>query len=382
MESKVMSIIINAPVRAYSFFGVKSRELVKKIHLLNPNYNIKIFNYNENNTRNDFIDNEINDLITSYGDVSTPDIWIQFGHPGSFEKRGVKNIGITISSYYNPIGEFVSGCNRMDMILTYSQYSKVSIENLKYNDVRVTVPVIVLPEYPILFSSGESNSSTLLQNVKTKWNFLCEGYWETTDEVEFGGKNKDNIGFVIRTFLDCFKNTDIRNDIGLILNVHGNMASVLDETRLIKKINNIKKEQNIQFKDSPKIYLINQDLTANEKISLYKDPKVCALLSIPQRSDSSQKEIDFVSISKKPIIYSNYGSQKEMLSYGGNIGCGSNLKDNGSCPVIIDTFTSELKLSMYDMYLNYSYYKKLVEDNNYADIFFDKVIYEVLNTII
>ena len=388
MENKIMHVIINAPAESYSLYGIKSRELIKTIKSIHSDWNIEVYNYNEDDVRNGYKDEEIKSLITAPVNNILPDVWIYVGNPAGFYRRGKKNIGVVMSRDFNPIVSFINKCNEMDLILTYSEYSKNSILELAYNsdnnNIKINTPIIVLPEYSILSENNFDNKEEtfdLLKDVKTEWNFLCDGYWEITDEVEFGGKNKDNIGFIIRNFLAAFTDTDI--NIGLILCVHGKVASILDETRLMKRINDICDEKEFEGK-RPKIYLINNDLTQEERFNLYNDPRVCVLVSIPQRSDSAQMELDFAITSGKPIMYSNYGAQKEVLNYPGNMEINGNLKRNGTEPIIIDTFASELKLGLYDIY---HHYQKLLFSSNInssliTNIFNKDNYREVVNNII
>jgi len=358
MENGVTQIIINAPIHSRSFYGMKSRELIKAILVLRPEWNIRIFNYDENNVRNDFIDNDIDFLIQSY-DESTPDIWIQIGNPLEYIRKGIKNIGITYSYDFNPIDKFILGCDNMDLIVTYSKYSADMMQSFERkidanNSIKITTPIIILPEYSSIACNkalmDNKNNSTLLNDIDTPWNFIVDGYWETTDPIDFGGRNKDNIGFIITNFLSTFSNTDI--NIGLILKVHGNIPSNIDRINLEKKIagyyNGVKGS-------NAKIYLINGDLNEEDTWKLYSDSKIKAMISIPQRSDTVHNEIEFAFSTGKPIIYSNYAAQKEYLSYKGNIEINGDIKQiNGGGPMIVDSYSVELKLSMYEMYHHYN----------------------------
>jgi len=354
MGNKITRVIIEAPVESYSFFGSKSRQLIKAIKKIHPDWIVSIYNYFEDNTRAGFIDNDIENLIITRSEEHHPDVWIQVGHPSIFYRKGVKNIGVTTSYIYYPVDLFIGGCNNMDVIWTFSQYSIDTMSMLHYetNDgsvVRINTSFVLLPEYPLL--NKEQDGHDLLKDIDTDWNFLVEGYWEATDGQDFGGNNKDNIGFIIRTFLSTFVDTDL--NIGLILNVHGDISSILDKTRLSEKINNIR--TSIPYDISlPKIYLINADLSDDALYDLYNNDKIKALISIPQRSDSVQNELNFAFTSGKPIIYTNFAAQRDSLSYKGNLFIGGNTKQINTFGVtVIDSFTSDLKLCMYDMYYHY-----------------------------
>lgn len=356
MENGITQVIINAPVHAYSFYGMKSRELIKAIRILRPEWEVKVYNYNEDKVRNDFVDNEIETLIVS-PDQSRPDLWIQVGHPAGYGRRGVRNIGVTYSFDFEPIDKFILGCDNMDWIVTYSKYSMDTIQKFEKkidenNSIKVITPVIILPEYSSIASDEElmkNNDNDFLQNIQTEWNFLVDGYWETTDPIIFGGKNKDNIGFITNNFLSVFSNTDM--NVGLILKVHGDIPSTLDRMNLEKKLNDFREN----IKGNPaKLYLINGDLSLEDTWKLYSDPKIKAMISIPQRSDSAQTEIEFAFSTGKPIIYSNYAAQKECLSYRGNIEINGGIKQiDGGGPLVVDSYASDLKLSMYEMYHHY-----------------------------
>lgn len=391
-ESEEKIIIVEAPIRSYSFFGIKSRQIVKALKKIYSDCKILVYEYFDE-YRNGYCDNSIDELIVERNDNVIPDIWIQVGHPSIFYRKGVKNIGITSSYIYTPISSFIDGCNNTDVILTFSRYSADNIKKFEYNNgqetVKVVTPVMVMLEYSdIIPEYKKTIESPLLKNINTDWNFLVCGQWEVTDGVEFGGNNKDNISFIIRSFLSTFAGTDL--NVGLILNVHGIKSSILDNSRLTKIINNIKHDINITS-DSPNIYLINDELTIEEKASLYNDPRVKCLISIPQRSDSVQEEMDFIAAAGKPIIYSNFTTQKLMFSYAGNIAINGNsvfINNDQRQPEIIDSYTSELKLSMYDIYhhyndiLNYSTANANIFNENFNQENFISVFQNILQGIL
>jgi hypothetical protein len=54
-----------------------------------------------------------------------PDLFIQISIPSEFQAPGKYNIGITAGIETDVMsGEFVEGCNKMDLVITTSEHSK------------------------------------------------------------------------------------------------------------------------------------------------------------------------------------------------------------------------------------------------------------------
>lgn len=388
MEEQLNKIkcVIYAPIYSYSNFGIKGRDLIHAILELKPDWNIEIVAYTEKNTRFGFNDESITPYVKDIAKISKGvDIWFNVGTPFDFVKRGQLNIGVTDSFIYKDVDKFISNCNEMNAIFTFSTYSSDTIKSFKIEENKITTPIYILPEYSHIHGNNYNVSTDvieMLNSVETSWNFLCEGQWEINDSAGFGGWNKDNIKFVVLNFLKNF--SDIPNAPGLILNVHGHVASILDRTNIIKEINNII-ETECSSCNRPSIYLINEDMNYEQLYNLYNSDKIKALIHIPQRSDSVQSDMEFMS-SGKPIIFSDHAAQKRILNYEGNLYTRGGVQNpkSGVGPVLIDTPQVDIQWSMYEMYLHYDKYleKSKTNSNNIISKYTRNNYLNVLNNLL
>ena len=130
---------------------------------------------------------------------------------------------------------------------------------------------------------------------------------------------------------------------------------MVDLYNLQNRINELK--NNIHGK-TPDIYLINGDFNQEELYSFYNNDKIKAYIDVTQRTDNTQKELDFTSTGK-PMILSNWQVFKKLnnsvLVDGGLKRIIDDKQDN---PIVIDITWVELKAAFYDMFYHY---KELLE---------------------
>lgn len=158
-EKKKPIILVECPISTISGYGVHSRILVKSLIKMGK-YDIKIFPKRWGSTPLNALDpiqdKEILDLIVDRLDQK-PDIHIQVSIPNEFEPKGIKSIGVTAGSEVTiaPL-PFIQGCNKMDLVLVPSKFTKDVLIGTKYdrkNDqgqivetIQVNKPVEVLFE--------------------------------------------------------------------------------------------------------------------------------------------------------------------------------------------------------------------------------------------
>ena len=119
--------IVSCPIDTFSGYGHRSRDFVRALIKAKDNdWDIKILPQQWGNTPWGFL--ETNDPLKSRyvtGQVQQPEIWIQITVPNEFQRMGKFNIGVTagIESTVPP-PEFIEGCNRMDLNLVSSTFTK------------------------------------------------------------------------------------------------------------------------------------------------------------------------------------------------------------------------------------------------------------------
>ena len=136
------SCVIYAPVDTLSGYGARSRDTVKSIiDLKKDEWDIKIIPCAWGNTPFGFIEENpewhfLNQYLITNQLSSQPDIFIWITVPQEFQKVGKYNIGITAGLETNLVpGDWVEGCNRMDLVLVSSEHAKKAFLNSKYQRI-------------------------------------------------------------------------------------------------------------------------------------------------------------------------------------------------------------------------------------------------------
>ena len=133
-------LVFQAPVATRSGYGDHSRDILKSLFELDK-YDIKIVPTRWGNTPQDQIDpsNEFGQFILQ--NITTqvdrqPDIFIQISVANEFINVGKYNIGITagVETTISP-QEFLQGGNKMDLIITPSQFTKDILVKTSYDQV-------------------------------------------------------------------------------------------------------------------------------------------------------------------------------------------------------------------------------------------------------
>jgi len=317
------TVIVSCPVDTYSGYGARGRDVVKAFYELGK-YDVRVLPQRWGDTPWGFIDDHeeewgfLNPLLITpeTGQLPQPDIWVQITIPNEFMPQGKFNIGITagIESNLAP-ADWLAGCNRMNLVLGSSKHTidvlKASRWEQKDNRTGQTQPVAINQDLPmdILFEGfnekiyKKTTEKLDLPEIKEQFCFLFTGMWIQGDY----GHDRKNIGVMIKTFLETFKNK--QKQPALILKTSVGSASYSSRQQILKKINNIK----AQIKGKlPKIYLIHGDLTDEEMNQLYNHPQVKCMVSATKGEGFGRPLLEFTQ-TKKPIIASGWSGHVDFL---------------------------------------------------------------------
>lgn len=156
------TLLFRGPVETRSGYGSHSRDLLESLYQMNI-FDIKIDSCLWGVTPTNALekDNSFHEWIKS--NIITkldtqPDIYIQVTVPNEFQRIGKTNIGITAGIETTMIPkDWIDGCNKMDLIITTSNFSKNVMIETFYNETetetnrlikqhKITTPVEVLFE--------------------------------------------------------------------------------------------------------------------------------------------------------------------------------------------------------------------------------------------
>ena len=315
-------LIYQAPVATRSGYGDHSRDILKSIFEYDKFDVITIPTRWGNTPQNQI--NPTTDfgkkLLSTVGKQVTkqPEVHIQMTVPNEFQKKGKFSIGITagIESTLAP-KDWIDGCNRMDLIIVPTTFSKEVLEGTSYDEkdsrtgqvlrtFKITTPIEVLHEGVELSTFLKSkNEVDVLEGIDSDWNYLFTGHWLKGDL----GKDRKDVGMMIKTFCTVFKNTPKKKQPGLILKTSSAGFSVMDRENISSKI----KEITSEFGDKcPPIHLLFGDLSEEEMSSLYHHPKVKAMISFTKGEGYGRPLCEF-SLTGKPILVTKWSGHLDFL---------------------------------------------------------------------
>jgi hypothetical protein len=315
---------ISCPIDTYSGYGARSRDLVKAI-IATDKYDVKIIPQMWGNTPWGFINDNpewgfLSQHIHNQPQLpKQPEVWMQITIPSEFQPIGKYNIGVTagIETTLSP-GDWIEGCNRMNLVLTSSEHSKKTFidtvlakvdqrTNQQIGEAKIEKPIEVLFEgadTEIYKPLDKVDSFPEITNIKEKFAFLFVGHWINGDL----GEDRKNVGLLVKAFYEIFKNK--KDKPALILKTSQMGSSYLDRDEILRKINLIKKS--INSKDLPNIYVLHGEFTDVEMNELYNHSKVKAMINLTKGEGYGRPLLEF-SLTKKPIITTNWSGHTDFL---------------------------------------------------------------------
>jgi len=333
-------LLFRGPVKTRSGYGSHSRDLLESLYQMDL-FDIKIDScmwgttpltaLEHDNTFHKWIDSNI---ITNLN--STPDVYVQVTVPNEFQKIGKFNIGITagIETTVAP-KDWIDGCNRMDLVIATSTFSKDVLLQTVYNEnekntgklikqYKITTPIEVLFE-GVDKSIFNNDSSEFKLDIEEDFAYLFVGHWLKGDL----GQDRKDVGMLIRCFVESFKNEEVKP--ALVLKTSSASFSIKERENFRKKIQDIVGK----IENPPSIYLLFGELTNKEMNELYNHPKIKSMISITKGEGFGRPLLEF-SMSGKPIIASNWSGHKDFLPMDKSIMVGGSLTEVHDSAV--DTF--------------------------------------------
>lgn len=338
--------IVRAPCQTRSGYGDMSRDIIR--HLIEwDKFDVKIHSVNWGDTpmnaldENNPKDKMILDRIVRNGQLPQPHLYVTITIPTEFEPMGKYNIGITAGIETSVASaQWIQACNKMDLVLTISEHSKNVFHFSKYTqkdqngnvmgEIKIEKPLEVLHncidtsifkkiEYE--FDLEKSIKDTL-ETIPEKFCYLFVGHWLRGDY----GEDRKNVAFLVKVFLETFKQIPTKEQPALILKTSSAGFSILDREEILKKIDQIKNSVGLENGQTlPNIYLLHGELTDKEMNSLYNHPKVMAHVSFTKGEGFGRPLLE-ASVSGKPVIASGWSGHLDFLDQSNSVLVGGELK--------------------------------------------------------
>jgi len=335
------TILMSAPVKTRSGYGDHSRDLAYAI-IKSGKYDLQIHPTNWGETAWTGLDTSTKEgkaiaecVVDTVDDLNKeqPDIFIQITIPNEFMPVGKFNIGITAGIETNLCKpEWIAGANKMDMVIGSSNHSLDVLKLTEYTqrDKKTNQPVGKVKlrsdlDLRVLFEGYDENvfntTKTLDATIKNRLDsidedfcFLFVGHWL---QGELGQDRKD-VGMLIKTFYESFKNKSKKNQPALILKTSGANFSYLDEHQIHSRVLQIahsiarKDKQITDINNLPSVYVIHGQLTQDQLNSVYNHNKVKAMVSFTKGEGFGRPLLEF-GTTGKPIVASAWSGQVDFL---------------------------------------------------------------------
>ncbi len=230
------------------------------------------------------------------------DISYQVQLPNEWDHTLAKiNVGVTAAvetDICTP--EWVTACNRMTSVVVPSRFTKGTLER----SGQCTTPITVIPESYI----PEINDDTLPLDISlsTDFNFLLFGMLTGQNPKS----DRKNLLYTIKWLLEEFKDNP---DVGIVLKTSSGRGTKIDKKVTEKLISQVVKE--VRQGPYPKLHFMHGCMTNEEVASIYKHPKIKALVALT-RGEGYGLPILEAAASDLPVVATNWSGHLDFMRKG------------------------------------------------------------------
>ena len=267
-------IVISGPILSRSGYGemarfayrsLKAAEEDCEVYLLPTNWGAtgNIFELSEEKKEIDSLIVKTQQLIQQTGGQPNFDISIQVTIPNEWKKLAPINIGYTAGIETNGISPaWLQPSMQMDKIIVISEHAKSSFINTVFADEQGNKYSVTKPVEVCHFPVRDFKETELKLDFKHDFNFLTVCQWSP----------RKNIEQTIQAFIEEFG----QESVGLVLKINTANDSLLDQEATETKL-----KQLLQKFPNRKcsVYLLHGHMSESEMQSLYKHPKIKAIVS-------------------------------------------------------------------------------------------------------
>jgi len=316
------TFVVSCPIDTFSGYGARSRDFVKALIELDE-YEVSIIPQRWGNTPENFIEQNKKEWGFLQKHIipnlqSKPDIWCMITVPNEFQPVGKYNIGLTAGMETTHVhSSWIEGCNRMDLILTSSNHSRITFEASQYQAkdgshiLKLDKPIKVLFEgvnldvYKEIKKFTNKDLKEQIQSIPEDFAYLTVGHWMQGDL----GHDRKNIGLTVKAFYEIFKGKPKKP--ALILKTCAVGGSNSDRVEMLRRIDLIR--ESVKGDDLPNVYLLHGDFTDIEMNEIYNNPKVKAMISLTKGEGFGRPLLEFSTINK-PIITTGWSGHTDFLN--------------------------------------------------------------------
>lgn len=268
--------------------------------------------------------------------------------------------------------DFIKGYNAMDLVITSSEHAMNVFKSTAWNvnnekgevtsQLKVNKPGRVLMEGVDVNQYSRKNTQAFdLPQVKEDFNFFINGMLLPGDFTNPYGHDRKNFLTTIKVFLETFKDRKIKP--GLIIKTTCGSYSYADQEATLYRINQVKASVT---GDLPNIYLLHGQLSDEELVGLYQNPKIKAMVAVSAEG-WGRTPLEFSCATSKPLIVPPYGGMTDYLHSDYNLVVGGSIQPIHKS-IYNDFFVegaqiyypdiTQLSGALMDMYTNYPEYSE------------------------
>jgi len=300
-------VLVRGPLLSQSGYGNHAREIVKwllkkdEFEVITQVLHWGITPWHLNSNDFDGLIGEIMKRSSSTMPTNI-DISYQIQLPHEWDHTiASKNVGVTAAvetDICNPA--WVTSCNRMDSVVVPSNFTKGTIER----SGNLTTPITVVPESYIDEVATEDNVLDI--DLPSEFNFLLFGMLTGQNPKT----DRKNLFYTIKWLLEEFADDP---NVGIVLKTCSGRGTKIDKKVTQKIVNQVVKE--VRKGEFPKIHLLHGQMTNSEVASIYKHPKIKALVSLT-RGEGYGLPIQEAAASDLPVVVTNWSGHLDFLRLG------------------------------------------------------------------
>lgn len=308
-NEKKKRVLLRGPVLTQSGYGVHARQVAKWL-MSRPDLHVEIQALQWGDTPwlidsghdSGFVGQLMERTVDPGG--NRYDVTVQLQLPNEWDpKLGTVNIGMTAgveTDRCNP--GWIEACNSMSAIVVPSSH----VENCLRTTGEVRVPLFVVPEAYSDAISLKEHSSIDDVDFSTPFNFLVFGQI-TGNNAE---NDRKNLFYTLKWLCEAFKTDE---SVGVIVKTNSGRNTCIDRHNVTHTLKGLLNE--VRKGPFPKVHLLHGDMSDSEVASLYRHPKVKALVAAT-RGEGYGLPILEAAASGLPVIATRWSGHTDFLSHG------------------------------------------------------------------
>ncbi len=300
-----MKILLRAPLLTLSGYGIHSRQVFEWLETL-PGVDLTVEILQWGSTpwllSHEIDDGIVSRIMSKSREIKkgTYDYSFQVQLPDEWDETlGKKNIGISAfveTDRCSP--NWIEKCNKMDAVIVPSTFTKTVAQRSGV----VATPIHVIPEwYNVHIDCLELKPTKI--NLPSKFNLLMVGTLTSQNPDD----DRKNILYGIRWFCDQFKDD---KKVSLVLKTSFGKGTKIDRKLTTDFLKRAISE--IRPGKFPKVHLIHGGMDQKEIAGLYRNKKVCGLISATRGEGYGLPLIE-AAAQGLPVVVTGWSGHNEFL---------------------------------------------------------------------